>query len=189
MKQPQQNPIAARMHDKMRRIEICTRRLSTDSLHGGTRSRFRGRGMDFDEVREYEPGDDVRAIDWNATARTGRVFVKKYREERQLTIVFVVDMSASGALGAGDMTKQEQAIEIAGVLALSAQSRDDRIGMVLFTNYGGTIRAARARPPTHYETDSRVGHFSTQRARHESFARPTQRARTFDQTSNCRGAV
>ena len=129
-----QNPIAARMHDKMRRIEICTRRLSTDSLHGGTRSRFRGRGMDFDEVREYEPGDDVRAIDWNATARAGRVFVKKYREERQLTIVFVVDMSASGALGAGDMTKQEQAIEIAGVLALSAQSRDDRIGMVLFTN-------------------------------------------------------
>jgi uncharacterized protein (DUF58 family) len=129
-----QNPIAARMHDKMRRIEICTRRLSTDSLHGGTKSRFRGRGMDFDEVREYEPGDDVRAIDWNATARTGRVFVKKYREERQLTIVFVVDMSASGALGAGDMTKQEQAIEIAGVLALSAQSRDDWIGMVLFTN-------------------------------------------------------
>ena len=134
MKQTPINPIAARMHDKMRRIEICTRRLSTDSLHGSTKSRFRGRGMDFDEVREYEPGDDVRAIDWNATARTGRVFVKKYREERQLTIMFVVDMSASGALGAGDMTKQEQAIEIAGVLALSAQSRDDRIGMSLFTN-------------------------------------------------------
>jgi uncharacterized protein (DUF58 family) len=134
MKAAPENPIAARIHDKMRRIEICTRRLSTDSLHGGTRSRFRGRGMDFDEVREYEPGDDVRAIDWNATARTGRVFVKKYREERQLTIVFVVDMSASGALGAGDVTKQEQAIEIVGVLALSAQSFDHRIGMTLFTD-------------------------------------------------------
>ncbi len=134
MRAAPENPVAARIHDKMRRIEICTRRLSNDSLHGGTRSRFRGRGTDFDEVREYEPGDDVRAIDWNATARTGRVFVKKYREERQLTIVFVVDMSASGALGAGDLTKQEQAIEIAGVLALSAQSRDHRIGMTLFTD-------------------------------------------------------
>ena len=91
-------------------------------------SRFRGRGMDFDELREYEPGDDVRAIDWNASARTGRTFVKKYREERQLTVVFVVDMSASGALGAGEATKREQAVEIAGVLALAALRSDHRVG-------------------------------------------------------------
>jgi uncharacterized protein (DUF58 family) len=123
--------ISAQMH----RIEICTRRLSTDSFQGGVQSRFRGRGMDFDEVREYTPGDDVRAIDWNATARTGgeRTFVKKYREERQLTVVFVVDMSASGALGAEGTSKREQAIEIAGVLALAALRSDHRLGMALFT--------------------------------------------------------
>ena len=97
-------------------------------------SRFRGRGMDFDELREYEPGDDVRAIDWNASARTGRTFVKKYREERQLTVVFVVDMSASGSLGAGEATKREQAVEIAGVLALAALRSDHRVGLLLFTD-------------------------------------------------------
>jgi uncharacterized protein (DUF58 family) len=118
----------------MRRIEICTRRLSNDSFQGGVQSRFRGRGMDFDEVREYAPGDDVRAIDWNATARTGRTFVKRYREERQLTILFVVDMSASGGLGAGAITKREQAVEIAGVLALAALRSDHRVGLALFTD-------------------------------------------------------
>jgi uncharacterized protein (DUF58 family) len=123
-----------RISEKAHRIEVCSRRLSTDSFHGGVRSRFRGRGMDFDEIREYEPGDDVRAIDWNASARTGRTFVKKYREERQLTVVFVVDLSASGALGVGDATKREQAIEIAGVLALAAIRSDHRIGLVGFTD-------------------------------------------------------
>lgn len=125
-----------RLSDKLRHIEICTRRLSNDAFHGGVQSRFRGRGMDFDEIREYAPGDDVRAIDWNATARSGgdRAFVKKYREERQLTVVFVVDMSASGALGAGELTKREQAIEIAGVLALAAVRSDHRVGLALFTD-------------------------------------------------------
>ena len=124
-----------RIAEKVRRIEIGTRLLSDDAFSGGVQSRFRGRGMDFDEVREYAPGDDVRAIDWNATARAGgqRAFVKKYREERQLTVVFVVDMSASGALGAGATSKRETAIEIAGVLALSALRSDHRIGLVLFT--------------------------------------------------------
>jgi uncharacterized protein (DUF58 family) len=120
--------------EKVRRIEICTRRLSADSFHGGVQSRFKGRGMDFDELHEYEPGDDVRAIDWNASARTGRTFVKKYREERQLTVVLVVDMSASGSLGAGGATKREQAIEIAGVLALAAVRSDHRVGLTLFTD-------------------------------------------------------
>lgn len=125
-----------RIHEQLRRIEIGTRRPSNDAFHGSVHSRFRGRGMDFDEIREYAAGDDVRAIDWNATARSGgdRAFVKKYREERQLTVVFVVDMSASGALGAGAITKREQAVEIAGVLALSAVRSDHRVGLVMFTD-------------------------------------------------------
>ena len=125
---------AERISENMRRIEVTTRKLSADAFHGGVQSRFRGRGMDFDELREYEPGDDVRAIDWNASARTGRTFVKKYREERQLTVVFVVDMSASGALGAGETTKRDQAVEIAGVLALAALRSDHRVGLTLFTD-------------------------------------------------------
>jgi uncharacterized protein (DUF58 family) len=120
--------------DKVRRIEIGTRKMSAGSVHGGVQSRFRGRGMDFEELREYAPGDDVRAIDWNASARTGRTFVKKYREERQLTVVFVVDMSASGDLGAGEGTKRDQAVEIAGLLALTAMRSDHRVGLVLFTD-------------------------------------------------------
>jgi len=124
----------ARISRNMRRIEISTRRLSNDSFQGAVQSRFRGRGMDFEELREYAPGDDVRAIDWNASARTGRVFVKKYREGRQLTVVFVVDMSASGALGVGDASKRDQSVEIAGVLALSALRSDHRVGLVLFSD-------------------------------------------------------
>ncbi len=141
------NDVTQRISDRVRRIEIGTRRLSTDAFHGGVQSRFRGRGMDFDEVREYEPGDDVRAIDWSATARTGHTFVKKYREERQLTVVFVVDMSASGALGSGDTTKRDEAVEIASILALAAVQSDHRIGVALFTD---TVEAyvppARGRP-------------------------------------------
>jgi uncharacterized protein (DUF58 family) len=125
---------ASRIADKVRRIEIQTRRLGSDALHGGVASRFLGRGLDFDEIREYAPGDDVRAIAWNATARSGRAFVKKYREERALTVVFVVDMSASGSLGAGEVSKREQAVEIAGVLALSAVRSDHRVGLLLFTD-------------------------------------------------------
>ncbi len=126
--------VTRRVSDRVRRIEISTRRLSSEAFHGGVQSRFRGRGMDFDEVREYEPGDDVRSIDWSATARAGHTFVKKYREERQLTVVFVVDMSASGTLGSADASKRDQAIEIAGVLALSAVQSDHRIGLASFTD-------------------------------------------------------
>jgi uncharacterized protein (DUF58 family) len=128
------NDAAKRIADQIRRIEISTRRLSSEAFNGGVQSRFRGRGMDFDEVREYEPGDDVRAIDWKATARAGHTFVKKYREERQLTVVFVVDLSASGSLGSGESTKREQAIEMAGVLALSAVRSDHRVGLAVFTD-------------------------------------------------------
>jgi uncharacterized protein (DUF58 family) len=126
--------VGDRITANVRRIEICSRHLGADAFHGGVQSRFRGRGMDFDELREYEPGDDVRAIAWNASARTGRTFVKRYREERQLTVLFVVDMSASSALGAGVATKREQAIEIAGVLALAALRSDHRVGLVIFSD-------------------------------------------------------
>ncbi|HEX3775237.1 MAG TPA: DUF58 domain-containing protein [Polyangiaceae bacterium] len=135
MKPPaeRQSP-AQRIAERVRRIAIGTRRLSSEAFHGGVQSRFRGRGMDFDEVREYEPGDDVRSIDWSATARAGHTFVKKYREERQLTVIFVVDLSASGSLGAGEVSKREQAVEMASVLALAAVHSDHRIGLVAFTD-------------------------------------------------------
>lgn len=126
--------LAARAAERVRRVEIQTRRLGADAFHGGVASRIRGRGLDFDEIREYAPGDDVRAIAWNATAKTGRAFVKRYREERALTVVFVVDMSASGGVGAAALTKREQAIEIAAVLALAAVRSDHRVGLALFTD-------------------------------------------------------
>jgi len=141
------NAATQRISERVRRIQIGTRRLSSEAFHGGVQSRFRGRGMDFDEVREYQPGDDVRAIDWKATARAGHTFVKKYREERQLTVVFVVDMSASGSLGAGDTTKREQAVEMAGVLALAAMRSDHRVGLTLFTDSVECfVTPARGRP-------------------------------------------
>src|SRR5277367_2147820 len=105
---------------KVRQIEIRTSRYVADSLAGHYHSVFKGRGMDFDEVREYVPGDDVRTIDWNVTARAGHPFVKKYREERELTILLAVDVSASGDFGSAGRTKRETEAEIACVLALSA---------------------------------------------------------------------
>ena len=134
MKRANSDAAARRLAERVRRITIGTRRLSSDAFHGGVQSRFRGRGMDFDEVREYEPGDDVRAIDWSATARAGHTFVKKYREERQLTVVFVVDLSASGALGVAEASKRDQSVEIASMLSLAAIHSDHRVGVVAFTD-------------------------------------------------------
>jgi len=120
--------------NKMRRLEIRTRRLVTDSLVGEYHSVFKGRGMDFDEVREYVPGDEVRTIDWNVTARAGRPFVKKYTEERELTILLVVDISASGNFGSGSQSKRELAGEVASLLALSAIRNSDKVGLLLYTD-------------------------------------------------------
>jgi uncharacterized protein (DUF58 family) len=119
---------------KMRRLEIRTRRLVSDGLVGEYHSVFKGRGMDFDEVREYVPGDEVRTIDWNVTARAGRPFVKKYTEERELNILLVVDISASGNFGSGTQSKRELAAEVASVLALSAIRNNDKVGLLLFTD-------------------------------------------------------
>ncbi|MGC2032603.1 MAG: DUF58 domain-containing protein [Steroidobacteraceae bacterium] len=120
--------------NKMRRLEIRTRRLVNDSLVGEYHSVFKGRGMDFDEVREYVAGDEVRTIDWNVTARAGRPFVKKYTEERELTILLVVDISASGNFGSGTQSKRELAGEVASLLALSAIRNSDKVGLLLYTD-------------------------------------------------------
>jgi len=119
---------------KVRQIEIRTRRLVNDSLAGEYHSVFRGRGMDFDEVREYAPGDEVRAIDWNVTARAGRPFIKKFTEERELTILLMVDLSASGNFGSAGQSKRELAAELASVLAFSAIRNGDKVGLILFTD-------------------------------------------------------
>ena len=120
--------------NKVRQIEIRTNRLVNDSLSGEYRSVFRGRGMDFDEVREYVPGDEVRTIDWNVTARAGRPFVKKFTEERELTILLLVDLSASGHFGSANQSKRELAAELASVLAFSAIRNSDKVGLILFTD-------------------------------------------------------
>ncbi len=119
---------------KVRQIEIRTNRLVNDSLAGEYHSVFKGRGMDFDEVREYVPGDEVRAIDWNVTARAGRPFIKKFTEERELTILLAVDVSASGNFGSGRQSKRQMAAELASVLAFSAIRNNDKVGLVLFTD-------------------------------------------------------
>ncbi len=119
---------------KVRQLEIRTNRLVNDSLAGQYHSVFKGRGMDFDEVREYVPGDEVRAIDWNVTARAGRPFIKKFTEERELTILLLVDLSASGNFGSGPQSKRQMAAELASVLAFSAVRNSDKVGLVLFTD-------------------------------------------------------
>lgn len=126
----------------MRELEIRTRRMVNDSMAGAYHSVFKGRGMDFDEVREYSPGDEVRTIDWNVTARAGRAFVKKFTEERELTIFLVVDISASGNFGSGDMSKRDLAAEVASVLAFSAIRNSDKVGLILYTD-----RVERYLPP------------------------------------------
>jgi uncharacterized protein (DUF58 family) len=126
----------------MRQLEIRTRRMVNDSLAGSYHSVFKGRGMDFDEVREYSPGDEVRTIDWNVTARAGRTFVKKFTEERELTILLLVDISASGNFGSGTMSKRDLAAELASVLAFSAIRNSDKVGLLLYTD-----RVERYLPP------------------------------------------
>lgn len=119
---------------KVRRIEIRTRRLVTDLFGGSYHSVFKGRGVEFAEVREYVPGDDVRSIDWNVTARLGHPFVKQFQEERELTVILLVDRSASERFGTRNRLKGELAAEVGALLALSAESNQDKVGLVLFTD-------------------------------------------------------
>jgi len=119
---------------KIRRIQITTSRLVNESLAGEYHSVFKGRGMEFDEVREYQHGDDVRTIDWNVTSRTGHPYVKRFVEERELTVILLVDASASGLFGSADKLKSEVAAEISALLAFSAIKNHDRVGAILFTD-------------------------------------------------------
>lgn len=119
---------------KIRQIQIRTRHKVTDVFAGQYHSAFKGQGMEFEEVREYAAGDDVRSIDWNVTARMGHPFVKKFREERELTVMLLVDISASQQFGSRRQFKNELAAEIAAVLAFSAIRNNDRVGLLLFTD-------------------------------------------------------
>jgi uncharacterized protein (DUF58 family) len=116
------------------RIRIYTKRLVDEFVSGEYHSVFKGRGMEFDEVREYVPGDDVRAIDWNVTARTGRPFVKRFCEERELTVIFLADVSGSMCCGSRRRSKAEVAAELTGLLALSAIKNQDKVGLALFSD-------------------------------------------------------
>jgi uncharacterized protein (DUF58 family) len=123
----------AELLEAVRRVEVRTNRLVNDTMVGAYLSQFRGRGMDFEELREYMPGDDVRDIDWNVTNRMGRPFVKRFREERELGMVLAIDISASSAFGSARRTKREFATEIAATLAISAARASDKVALLLFT--------------------------------------------------------
>jgi uncharacterized protein (DUF58 family) len=119
---------------KIRALEIKTRGLVEAAFAGDYHSVFKGRGMNFEEVREYQPGDEIRAIDWNVTARMGTAFVKKFTEERELTVMLIVDVSASGNFGSTTQSKRELAAEVACLLAFSAIRNNDKVGLLLFTD-------------------------------------------------------
>ena len=119
---------------KVGKIRILTNRLIDDQLAGDYHSTFKGQGVEFDEVRPYVPGDDVRSIDWNVTARTGEPFIKRYSEERELTILFLVDVSGSQGYGSAGRSKMELAAEVTALLALTAIRNQDKIGLVLFSD-------------------------------------------------------
>ena len=120
--------------EKIRRIEIKTRRMVTDALAGEYHSIFKGRGMEFSEVREYQIGDDIRTIDWNVTSRTGHLHVKKFTEERKLTVLLVLDVSGSSDFGTRSRFKREVAAEMGALLAFSAIKNNDRVGAIVFTS-------------------------------------------------------
>lgn len=119
---------------RVRKIEIRTRRMVENITAGAYHSIFKGSGIEFEDVREYTSDDDVRDIDWNVTAKMGTPYIKKYVEERELTVMLLVDISASGYFGQGDKTKKDTAIEIASLLAFSAIRNNDKAGLMLFTD-------------------------------------------------------
>ena len=119
---------------KVKQIHIRSKRIVDDVMAGEYQSAFKGRGMEFDTVREYQEGDEERMIDWNVTARFGHPFVKNYVEERELTVIFLVDISASGEFGSCLQRKKETAAQLCAVLAMNAMKKNDRVGLILFTD-------------------------------------------------------
>lgn len=126
--------IPSELIKKIRQIQIYTSRTVDASFAGQYESVFKGRGMQFDEVREYTPGDDIRTIDWNVTARTGKAYIKRFVEEREMTAVFAVDLSASGDFGTVNKMKNEPAAEFCAVLAFAAAKNNDKVGLLIFTD-------------------------------------------------------
>ena len=126
--------ISRELVKKLKKIEIYTSRLANDQLAGSYHSVFKGRGMAFSEVRQYQPGDDVRFIDWNVSARMNDTYVKVFTEEREMTVMLLVDLSASGRFGSAEKPKIETVAEVAALLAFSAIKNNDRVGLILFTD-------------------------------------------------------
>ena len=126
--------LTSELMTQIKRIEIRTRRLVNDTFAGDYQSIFKGRGMAFDEVRLYNPGDEIRTIDWNVTARTGEAYVKQYTEERELTVMLMVDMSGSGDFGSVNRFKRDLAAELTAVLAFAATTNNDKVGLLIFTD-------------------------------------------------------
>ena len=119
---------------RAQRVEIVATRMVNDAMVGAYLSRFKGRGTDFEELREYEPGDDVRSMDWNVTARMGKPFIRLHREERELTMVIALDVSGSSSFGSGESTLRERGAEVAACLAVSALKAGDKVGLLLFSD-------------------------------------------------------
>lgn len=138
--------IPSELLKKIRRIEIRTSHIVNDVLSGQYHSAFKGRGMEFEEVRDYQIGDDVRTIDWNVSARYGRPFVKVFREERELTVMLMVDMSASHLFGTRDQLKRELVAEVCATLAFSAIRNNDKVGLICFTDRIEKVVPARKGP-------------------------------------------
>src|SRR3982751_4632911 len=132
MNEAQQTP--AEILKKIRALEIKTKGLVQSAFAGDYHSVFKGRGMNFEDVREYQPGDEIRSIDWNVTARLGTAYVKKFTEERELTVILVVDVSASEYFGSVSQSKRELAAEVASLLAFSAIRNNDKVGLLLFSD-------------------------------------------------------
>ena len=130
----EQSVISPELIKKIQAIQVKTNHLVNTVMMGEYVSAFKGRGMEFNEVREYIPGDDVRLIDWNVTARMGHPFVKGFQEERELTIMLIVDVSSSGDFGSGDQLKHEVAAETASILAFSAIKNNDKVGLIVFSD-------------------------------------------------------
>ncbi len=126
--------ISRELIKKIRYIQIYTSKAVNDVLAGEYHSVFKGQGMEFDEVRAYQPGDDIRTIDWNVTARTGHPYVKRYVEEREITVFFLVDLSRSGSFGSREKLKNEVAAEFCALLAFSAIKNNDKVGLIVFTD-------------------------------------------------------
>lgn len=124
----------AELLKKIRRIQIRTSHMANDLFAGHYHSTFKGQGMEFEEVREYQPGDDVRSIDWNVTARQGHPFIKRFREERELTVMLLVDVSASQAFGTAGQLKRELVTEVGATLAFSAITNNDKVGLIAFSD-------------------------------------------------------